>query len=113
MAGRVEEVTTARGVEVEEDAGDDNDLLLQTSLEEVEAVRDGTGETLEVQPQVEGRVGNVFDDEAHFAQAPDHVVTLVLEAYQPSMQRRNKPLDLHGSASGGGPSQSGRHWVRA
>lgn len=31
----------ARGVEIEEDAGNDDDLLLETGLEEVETVGDG------------------------------------------------------------------------
>lgn len=52
MAGTVEQITTARRVEIEEDARHDNDLLLETGLEEVEAVGDGLGETLEVEPPV-------------------------------------------------------------
>jgi hypothetical protein len=50
MAGTVEKITTTRGVQVEEDTGHDNDLLLQTGLEEVQAIRDGVGQTLEIQP---------------------------------------------------------------
>lgn len=52
MAGGVKQITATRGVEVKEDAGDDNDLFLETGLEEVEAVGDGIGQTLEVQPAV-------------------------------------------------------------
>lgn len=52
MAGTVEQITTARRVEVEEDARHDNDLLLETGLEEVEAVGDGLGETLQIEPPV-------------------------------------------------------------
>lgn len=79
MARRVKQVTTTRGVQVEEDTRHHNDLLLQTGLEEVQAVRDGLGQTLEVQPQVEGRVRHVLDDEAHLAQTTDHQVALVAE----------------------------------
>ena len=79
VARGVEQVTPTGGVEVEEDAGDDDDLLLQAGLEEVEAVGDGAGQALEVQPQVEGRVGHVLDDEAHGAQAAHDVVALVAE----------------------------------
>jgi len=50
VARAVKEVAAARGVEVKEDARDDNDLFLETGLEEVEAIRDGVRETLEVQP---------------------------------------------------------------
>lgn len=38
MAGAVEEITTTRGVEIEEDTGHNDDLLLETGLEEVETV---------------------------------------------------------------------------
>ena len=50
VAWAVKQVATSRGVEVKEDARNDNDLLLQAGLEKVETVRDGPGETLEVQP---------------------------------------------------------------
>lgn len=50
MARAVEQITTARRVQVEEDAGHDNDLFFQTGLEEVETVGNGRGETFEVQP---------------------------------------------------------------
>lgn len=50
MARAVKEITTTRGVQVEEDTGHNNDLLLETGLEEVETVGDGLGETLKVQP---------------------------------------------------------------
>lgn len=50
VARAVEEITSTRGVQVEEDTGYNNDLLLQTGLEEVEAVGDRTGKTLEVEP---------------------------------------------------------------
>lgn len=73
---RVEQITSASGVEVKEDAGHNDDLLLQTGLEEVEAVTDLAGQALKIQPQVEGRVGDVLDVEAHLAQALDHVVAL-------------------------------------
>lgn len=50
VAGAVKEITTARGVQVEEDTGHNDDLLLQTSLEEVETVGNRLGKTLQVQP---------------------------------------------------------------
>lgn len=50
VAGAVEEITTARGVQVEEDTGHNDDLLLETSLEEVETVGNSLGKTLQVQP---------------------------------------------------------------
>lgn len=50
MAGAVKQVTTARRVEIEENARHNNDLLLETGLEEVETVGDGLGKTLKVEP---------------------------------------------------------------
>lgn len=50
VARAVKQVTSSRGVKVEEDTGNDDDLLFQTRLEEVEAVGDGIGEALQVQP---------------------------------------------------------------
>jgi hypothetical protein len=41
MARRIEEVPTLSRVQIEEDARDDDDLLLEASLEEGEAVCDG------------------------------------------------------------------------
>lgn len=38
VARTVEEVTTTRGVQVEEDTRNDNDLLLQAGLEEIQTV---------------------------------------------------------------------------
>lgn len=50
VARAVKQVTTARRVEIEEYSGHDNDLLLQTSLEEVQTVGDRLGKALKVQP---------------------------------------------------------------
>lgn len=99
VAGRVEQVTTAGGVQVEEDAGHDNDLLLEAGLEEVEAVLDGLGQAFEVEPQVKGRVGHELDGEAHVAQALDHVVALVAEV---ALQGLHLGLDQAGLQHGDG-----------
>lgn len=50
MARAVEEITASGGVQVEEDTGHDDDLLLKTGLEEVETVGNGLRETLKVEP---------------------------------------------------------------
>jgi hypothetical protein len=79
VAWAVKQVSATRGIQIEENSRNDNDLLLQTGLEEVETVGDGLGKTLEVQPQVEGRVWDVFNDKSHFAESTDDVVSLVAE----------------------------------
>ncbi len=61
----VEQIAPLARVEIEEDAGHDDDLLFQARLEEVEAVADGVGHALEIQPQVEGRIGHRLDGESH------------------------------------------------
>lgn len=50
MTRRVKQVTTARRVEIEEDTGHYNNLLLKTSLEEVEAVRNGIRKAFKIEP---------------------------------------------------------------
>ena len=44
VAGAVEQVPTAGGVEVKKDSGNNDDLFLQAGLEEVETVGDGCRE---------------------------------------------------------------------
>jgi hypothetical protein len=103
VARAVEQVTATRWVEVKEDTRDNNNLLLQAGLEEVKTISDRARKTLEVEPaihplsvafkdwkqawadfvsQVEGRVGHIFDDEAHLAQSTDDHITLVLDGDQ-------------------------------
>jgi hypothetical protein len=50
VAWAVEQITSSRGVEIEEDTRDNNNLLFQAGLEEVEAVGDSLGKALEIQP---------------------------------------------------------------
>ena len=79
VAGRVEEVPAVRGIDVEEDAGDDDRLLLQELLEERQAVVDWRRELLEVQPDVEGRDRRHVDVQAELVKPLQDVVTLGLE----------------------------------
>lgn len=79
VARGVEEVAAVRGVDVEEDAGDDDRLLLQELLEEREAVVQRSGKALEVEPDVERRNGWDVDLEPELLEALQHVVALVLE----------------------------------
>lgn len=78
MARAVKQITTARRVEVKEDTGNDDDFLLETGLEEIEAVRDRARQALEVEPQVECAIRHVFEHETHVAQAFHHIIPLVL-----------------------------------
>jgi len=78
VARAVKEVTATRRVQVEEDTGNNDDLLLEAGLEEVETVGDGTREALKVEPEVEGAVGHVLENETHIAEALDDVVTFLL-----------------------------------
>ena len=75
----MEEVPAVGGVDVEEDAGDDDRLLLEELLEEGEAVVERRRETLEVEPDVEGRGGRDLDFEPDLGEPLKDVVTLHLE----------------------------------
>lgn len=79
VARRVEQISPSRWVQVKEDTRHHNDLLLQTRLEKVQTVADGTRKTLQVEPEVKGRVGHRLDVEAHLAETVNHVVTLGAE----------------------------------
>lgn len=85
----VKELSSLGRVEVEEDAGHDDRLLLQEGVEEGEAVGDVDGAVLgqrriqrgEIEPDVERAVGNglIAHAEADLVQSLEDVVTLHLE----------------------------------
>lgn len=81
MTGRVEQVPTSAGVQVEKDAWDDNDLFFQTGLEEVETVVYSFGQVGQVEPEVKGRVWHVGELEADFLQTANDVVALGAEVH--------------------------------
>ena len=65
VAGRVEEVPAVGGVDVEEDAGDDDRLLLEQLLEERQPGVERRGQLLEVEPDVERRLWWDLHFQAH------------------------------------------------
>lgn len=67
MARAVKQISSSCRVQIEEDTRDNNNLLLETGLEEIQTVGDGAGQTLEIQPQIEGTVRDILDNEAHFS----------------------------------------------
>lgn len=78
MTRRIKQISPLTRIEIEEDTRDDDNPFFETSLEEVEAVRDGFGEAFEVEPEVEGAVWDGVDDEAHFAETADYIVAFGL-----------------------------------
>lgn len=90
MTRTVKQIPPLCGIEIEEDARHDNRLLLETRLEEVEAVVDLLRQLLEVQPEVEGAVRLEGVLEAHLLQPADDVVALVAEV---PLQRGHLGLD--------------------
>jgi hypothetical protein len=94
MARAVEQITTTGGVEIKEDARNDDNLLLETGLEEVEAIGDGARQTLEVKPQVESTVWHILNHEAHITQALNNVISLVLFMKMSSQLRKGAPFDI-------------------
>lgn len=114
VARAVKQISAFGRIQIEKDAGHDNNLLLETRLEEVQTVRDGTRQTFKIEPQVERAVGYELDHETHVAQSLDDVVSLCLhptlsEGGLISRLERN----LHGSVSGAQPSPSAQDWVQA
>ena len=79
VARRVEEVAAVRGVDVEEDAGDDDRLLLEELLEEGEAVVERRGQLLEVEPDVERRDGRDGDVQPELVEPLEDVVAFSFE----------------------------------
>ena len=79
VAGRVEEVPAVRGVDVEEDAGDDDRLLLEELLEERQAGVERSGQLLEVEPDVEGCLGRDVHVQVELVEPLENVVALGLE----------------------------------
>ena len=75
----MEEVAAVRGVDIEEDAGDDNCPLLEKLFEERQTVVQGRGELLEIEPDVESRDGRADDGEAEVRKSLEHVVARRLE----------------------------------
>ena len=101
MARAIEQVAALGRVQVEEDARHDDDLLLEAGLEEVEAVADGVRQAAEVEPDVEGAVGDVplLEDEADLLEAAEDEVTLGEEV---RLQRAHLAQDFGGLEHGDG-----------
>ena len=78
MTRTIEQISPLARIQIKEDARDHDDFLLKTRLEEVKPVGDLFGEFFDVEPKVEGGVGDALDDEAHGAEARDYVVAFVL-----------------------------------
>jgi len=81
MARRIEQIPTTARVQVEENTGNNNDLLLETSLEEVESVVNTFRQVRQVEPEVEGRVGHVRELEADFLETANDEVALGAEVH--------------------------------
>ena len=79
VARRVEEVPAVRGVDVEEDAGDDDRLLLEQLLEERQPGVERRGQLLEVEPDVERRLRRDGYVQLHLVEALQNVVALGLK----------------------------------
>jgi len=78
MARTIKQISPLARIQIKEDTRDNNDLLLETSLEEVESVGDCLWELFEIEPQVERAVWHGLDDEAHGAESGDYVVAFFL-----------------------------------
>jgi hypothetical protein len=91
MTRAVKQIPTPGGVQIEENTWHDNDLLLETRIEEVESIVDALRQAGEIEPQVERRVGHVRELEADFLETSDDEVTLGAEVH---LQRAHLVADL-------------------
>jgi hypothetical protein len=99
VARRIEQVSSLRWIQIEEDAGHNDDLLFQASFEEVQAIVDTFGQRRQVEPQVEGAVGDEWDLEAHRCQSVNDIVSLLAEVM---LQSTHLVLDFGGLKHGDG-----------
>jgi hypothetical protein len=81
MTRRIEQIPTLTRVQIEEDTRNNNDLLLETGLEEVQPVGNALGQIRQVEPDVEGRVGHEGELESDLLQATDDEVALGTEVH--------------------------------
>src|SRR6185312_13600653 len=72
-------LTPLARVDVEELARDDDDLLLESRLEEAHAVVEGRREAIDAAPHVEGPVGGAIDAHAEALELREEVVALGAE----------------------------------
>jgi len=79
MTWTIKQISTFTWIQVKENSRNYNDLLFKASLEEIQPVGDFLGETLEIEPEIEGGVGNGLNVESHFAETLDDVVALLPE----------------------------------
>lgn len=79
MARTIKQVSSFGRIEIEEDARNDDDMLLEALLKEVQSVADGRRQPTEVEPDVKGRVWHVCDLESHLSESAQDVVPLGLE----------------------------------
>ena len=81
MARRIKKIPPLARIEIKKDAWHHNNLLLQTSLEEVQAIVNALRQRLQVQPKIKRAVRDllILDVEPNLAQPPNNVVPLHLE----------------------------------
>lgn len=79
MARRIKQIPTLTRVQIEEDTRHNNDLLLQTSLEEVQPIIDRIRQIGKIQPEIKRRIRHEGELEADFLKTTDDVVALVAE----------------------------------
>jgi hypothetical protein len=90
MTRTIEEISSLARIQIKEDARDNDNLLLKTCLEKVKSIGNLFWEFFEIEPEVEGRVGNGLNDEAHFTKTRDHVVAFVLFLVNDGREDKNE-----------------------
>lgn len=78
MARTIKQVSSFGRIEVEEDARNNNHVLLEAFLEKIKSIANRRGHSTEVQPDVKGRVGHI-GFEPNLSESAQYVVPLGLE----------------------------------
>jgi len=79
VAGRREEITSVRGIDVKEDSGNDDSLFLEEFLEEGQTVTQRFGKSGEVEPDVKSGNWWSFYWKTHIGETLKDMVTLAVE----------------------------------
>jgi len=79
MTRTIKKISPLGRIQVEEDTGYNNNPLLKTRLKEIQTITNSFRQTFEIEPEIEGGVGDGLDHESHVAETGHDVVALVPE----------------------------------
>lgn len=79
MTGGVKQIPSVRRIDIKENTGYDDGLLLEELLEECQAIVYGGGQLLEIEPDVKGGLRRYVHVKVHLPQALEHMIAFHFE----------------------------------